>query len=203
MTFSQQKTYIRERLGISSTDTSKDTEIGLYLNAAILEVVADHALKTSKADLAFTAADPLVTLPADWVRTLSIQRGTVTLQPITWEEYAEFTAGERSADGPLYYDQASGTKLRVLPTPGDTDATGAVIWYVQSPTADDPVDIPAQFHSLPCERVVALMAAAEEALDLVRDAEARAIDLEDRLARFLQKRVGEGSQIIPLRVYRR
>jgi hypothetical protein len=202
------QTYVLSRLGIASADTSRVSEIKLYLNAEVARIVTDYALTVSTANLSFTAGNPVVSLPTGTARILAIRRGDTTMQPITWQEYAEYDAAGLTADGPLYYFRSDIEQLRIIPSPDQTTSSGATLWYVPTPSdlvnaADTPSAIPKQFHLLPCERVVALMAAGEEAVDLATDAETRALRMVGELERFLAKRSGEGSHLIPLRHYRR
>lgn len=209
MTFGDMQAYVLDRLGISTSDTVLVTDIKLYLNTVVAELVARYGLKTGEAALTLTSGDPLASLPADWQRTLSIIRGGVTLQPVTTEELGAYRAAALTADGPLYYEQASGTQIRVVPTPdAAAAAAGATLLYVQSPatlvnSGDVASDVPAPYHPLVCERVVAMMAEEEGDPQVAALAEARAERLEDRLRGFLAQRVGPGSQDIPLKHYRR
>ena len=205
MTIAQARSYVLARLGISSGESATvDALIDLQLDQEYQRIVLEQALEVDVAQLVTTADDPLVDLPDDLNEILKINLGTVTLEPIDPDSYAKLSAYEdQTLDGPVAYMRSGSRRIRLFPS-AVADGTDLRCWYTSAAeTWNDanpvPLALPAPFHDLPCERVVAFLALLDEATDLAAIANARADDLEARLIRHMGRRGGMATATIPVR----
>ena len=207
MTFLEMQTYALHRLSVSSSDSGFVTQIKALINQERYRLAARFRLKQTTADLAFVASQEYVALPTDCVEILSIQCGGTTMQPVTVERFGQLDAeGVVISDLPSVYCRDGVANIRVYPVPDTTDSTGAVLYYVQRPTAlsvdaDTPAELPAEFHDILPERAIAHVALSEEEPGLSAAASARADRLEAELAGFMSRRGGVGDRRITLNVY--
>lgn len=201
------QTYALHRLSVSSSETGFVTQIKTLINQERFRLAARYRLKQTTADLAFVANQQYVALPTDLTEILSIQRVDTTLQPVTMERFSQLVMDAAVvADGPIYYARDGVANIRVYPVPDTTDSTGAVVYYVQRPTAlsadgDTPAEFPAEFHDLLPERAIAHVALSEEEPGLAQAAAIRADQLEAQFREFMNRRGGVGDRRINLNVY--
>jgi hypothetical protein len=207
VTFLEMQTYALHRLSVSSSESGFVTQIKTILNQERFRIAARYRLKQTTADLAFVDDQQYVALPTDLTEILSIQRVNTTMQPITMERFSQLVMDAAVvADGPIYYARDGVANIRVYPVPQETDSTGAVVYYVQRPTAltadgDTPAEFPAEFHDLLPERAIAHVALSEEEPGLAQAASIRADQLEAQFREFMNRRGGVGDRRINLNVY--
>lgn len=207
MTFLEMQTYALHRLSVSSSDSGFVTQIKALLNQERYRLAARYRLKQTTADLAFVASQEYVALPSDCVEILSIQCSGTTMQPVTMERFGQLDAeAVVISDLPSVYARDGLANIRVYPVPDTTDSTGAVLYYVQRPTAmsvdaDTPAELPTEFHDILPERAIAHVALSEEEPGLSAAAQARADRLESELSGFMSRRGGVGDRRITLNVY--
>lgn len=172
MLLSDYRTFVRERLIISSQETATETQIDLYVNAERDRLNAYFRLLRATSTLNFVADTETVTIPSDVVEILAIKRGTVLMQPVNPQQVAGYQAAVSDVSGalggPVVYERlgASAT-IRVFPTPSTTATAAATIHYVQRPAlltavGDTPSELPREFHDLIAELVVYRFYLAEE-----------------------------------------
>lgn len=195
MTLDELRTYVRDRLSISSSDSAKTTQINTALNQARYRIAAEFRLKQTKDTLDFVADTETVTLPADCVEVLAIYQGDYLLQPITWQEWGQVVGSTVTGGPSVYVVDGSSTTMRVSPLPAETESDAATIYYVQRPTAlssdsDTPSELPAEFHDLIAEEAIYRIGQSEEDQDLARGAAAVAATLRDELRSYLNRRPG-------------
>jgi hypothetical protein len=207
VTFLEMQTYALHRLSVSSSESGFVTQIKTILNQERFRLAARYRLKQTTADLAFVDDQQFVALPTDLTEILSIQRVDTTLQPVTMERFSQLVMDAAVvADGPIFYVRDGVANIRVYPVPQETDSTGAVVYYVQRPTAltadgDTPAEFPAEFHDLLPERAIAHVALSEEEPGLAQAASIRADQLEAQFREFMNRRGGVGDRRINLNVY--
>jgi hypothetical protein len=207
VTFLEMQTYALHRLSVSSSESGFVTQIKTILNQERFRLAARYRLKQTTADLAFVDDQQFVALPTDLTEILSIQRVDTTLQPVTMERFSQLVMDAAVvADGPIFYARDGVANIRVYPVPSETDSTGAVVYYVQRPTAltadgDTPAEFPAEFHDLLPERAIAHVALSEEEPGLAQAASIRADQLEAQFREFMNRRGGVGDRRINLNVY--
>jgi hypothetical protein len=207
VTFLEMQTYALHRLSVSSSESGFVTQIKTILNQERFRLAARYRLKQTTADLAFVDDQQFVALPTDLTEILSIQRVDTTLQPVTMERFSQLVMDAAVvADGPIFYARDGVANIRVYPVPSETDSTGAVVYYVQRPTAltadgDTPAELPAEFHDLLPERAIAHVALSEEEPGLAQAASIRADQLEAQFREFMNRRGGVGDRRINLNVY--
>jgi hypothetical protein len=207
VTFLEMQTYALHRLSVSSSESGFVTQIKTILNQERFRIAARYRLKQTTADLAFVDDQQFVALPTDLTEILSIQRVDTTLQPVTMERFSQLVMDAAVvADGPIFYARDGVANIRVYPVPSETDSTGAVVYYVQRPTAltadgDTPAEFPAEFHDLLPERAIAHVALSEEEPGLAQAASIRADQLEAQFREFMNRRGGVGDRRINLNVY--
>jgi|GEM_PF-4374860 len=208
MTYAELRTYVRDRLTISTGDTAKTTQINTAIQQARYRLSAEFRLTKTKATLNFTADTETVTLPSDVVEILSITSGNYIVQPISEQEWAE-VAGSVVAGGPqVYVVDGSSTTIRISPVPADTETAAATIYYVARPTAlsadaDVPTELPAEFHDLIAEMAVYRIAQSEEDFDLARGAAVVADELRGELRAYMIRRRGPTASRQALRGFAR
>lgn len=201
------QTYALHRLSVSSSESGFVTQIKTLINQERFRIAARYRLKQTTADLAFVDDQQFVALPTDLTEILSIQRVDTTLQPVTMERFSQLVMDAAVvADGPIFYVRDGVANIRVYPVPQETDSTGAVVYYVQRPTAltadgDTPAEFPAEFHDLLPERAIAHVALSEEEPGLAQAASIRADQLEAQFREFMNRRGGVGDRRINLNVY--
>lgn len=204
------RTYVLDRLSISSADTAKVTQITTAINQEYLRLVAEEELNVNFSNIAFTAGTATAALPAAWMRVLYITAGTTTLQPITWQEMAEkqmqTAAGVTAADGPAFYTVMGPSTLYLYPTPTTTSATGALIYYVVRPAllgapTDTPTSVPDEWHDLLGEMAASRVAMNEEAFDLADRASQAAQAMRERMHGFITRRGGGTASRLTLQFY--
>lgn len=213
MTYAELRTYVRDRLSISTADSAKTTQINTAINQARYRLAAEFRLLEATASLNFTAGVETVTLPSDVTQVLSIRQGTYVLQPITRSELAQYraaqAAGTTISTGPqVYVIDGSSATIRVWPVPTETVSGAATLHYVQRPTAlsadgDAPSELPVEFHDLIGEEAVYRIAQSEEDMDLARGAAAVAADLREGLRAYMNRRIGAGASRVFLRGFGR
>lgn len=206
MTYAELRTYVRDRLSISSSDTAKTTQINTAIQQARYRLCAEFRLKKTTTTLDFTADTETVTLPSDVTEILAITTSDYILQPITEQEFAELTAG---SGGPqVYVVDGSSTTIRIRPTPDTTAVAAATIYYVQRPTAlsadgDSPSEMPTEYHDLIAEEAIARIAMSEEDAELSRGAAAVAASLRAELRAYMNRRRGATASVQALRGFSR
>ena len=106
----------------------------------------------------------------------------------------------------MYY-QESPERIRLWPTPVETNSTALIIWYVARPDAmtsggNTPSAIPVEYHDLLAELAVARIALNDESFDLAQSATAIANDLRARMQGQMRRRQGAGNERVVLRHYK-
>jgi hypothetical protein len=211
--YGELRTYVRDRLTISTGDAAKTTQINTAINQARYRLAAEFRLLEATASLNFTANTETVTIPADVTEILSIRQGTYVLQPITRAELAQYraaqAAGTTLSTGPqVYVVDGASTTIRVWPVPTTTVTAAATIHYVQRPVAlsadgDTPSEMPTEFHDLIAEEAVYRIAQSEEDFDLARGAAAATAELREGLRAYMNRRMGAGASKVFLRGFGR
>jgi hypothetical protein len=181
VTYLELQEYVRERLGITSGDTSRNTQIQRVLNSEYQLACMESEATLGTAAVTFTNAVATVTLGVTVQKVKAIFTSSGRLQPISPSRYAFYAGTFTGADlpaRPKYYiviDGVTALVVRLWPVPGATDTT-PIAFVVTKPTAlsangDIPSSIPEAFHhDVIAERAVEKLALAEEAIDLAREA---------------------------------
>lgn len=201
MTFLEIKDYVRERLGIPTTDSSRNTQITRLVNDEYSRMCFESEATLGTAAVTFTNAVPTVTLGATVVKVKSIYTATGRLEPITTSRFAFYAGtftGANAPGAPRYYlvlDGTSALVIRLWPTPTVTDAT-ALAFVVVKPTAlagdaTVPTSIPDGWHVTLGERVVEQVALMEENTELAREARGNIDRGMATLLQHIRERSGE------------
>lgn len=203
-------TYVQARLGVSSGESGVvDSLIGQQLDTEYQRLVLENRLVIDRAGLVLTAGDPFVDLPGDLAVILKMRRGSRTLEPIDFDDFTDLEGSPDTSGDVSAYAMAGTSRIIVTPLPGEDENEGLWLWYATSApswtgtdgpgTSASPDALPAAYHDLPCERVVAFLALLDEAMDLALAAQARADALEARLKIHLARRAGGGAPTIAIR----
>lgn len=180
MTFLELKDYVRERLGIPTSDTSRNTQITRLINDEYSRMCFESEATLGTAAVTFTNAVATVTLGVTVVKVKSIFTATGFLEPITPARFAFYAGsftGANAPTAPRYYLVLDGTTalvIRLWPTPTATDAT-PLAFVVVKPTAlaadaNVPTSIPDGWHVTLGERVTEQVALMEDKTELAREA---------------------------------
>ena len=210
MTLNELRDYVRDRLSIAASDSTKQTQIDLVLNTEYRRLCAEERLNIERTTMGVVADSQLADLPNDWQETIAIRHGAVVLQPVGLQRFAELDAatenGTETTDGPSVYYQESPERVRIWPTPVETNSTALTIWYVARPNAmssgsDTPSALPVEYHDLLAELAVSRIALNEEAFDLSTSALNIANELRGRMQGQMRKRQGAGNERVVLHHY--
>lgn len=208
MTLTELRNYVRDRLSIAASDSTKQTQIDTVLNIEYRRICAEERLNIERTTLALVEGSQLVDLPNDWVETISLRRGEYVLEPVTFHQFAQYDAGAETtgADAPVVYYQESPSRIRIYPEAQQTDAAGLILWYVARPDAmssssSSPSVIPVEFHDMLAEYAVSRIAMSEEMLDIAQSSKAVADELRQRLQAHGRRRQGASSDRVNLKVY--
>lgn len=210
MTLNELRDYVRDRLSIAASDSTKQTQIDLVLNTEYRRICAEERLNIEKTTMGLVAGSQLADLPNDWQETISIRHGAVVLQPITFMRFAELDAsgenGTETSNGPSVYYQESPERVRVWPTPVETNSTALTLWYVARPDAmtsggNSPTALPVEYHDLLAELAVARIAQNEEQFDIAQSAQNTVNELRQRMSAQMRRRQGYGQERVVLRHY--
>lgn len=208
MTLDELRNYVRDRLSIAASDSTKQTQIDTVLNQEYRRLCAEERLNMERTTVGLIENSQLADLPNDWVETVAIRFGKVVLQPVNFQKFAELDAtSETSAStGPTVYFQESPERIRLWPTPTETNSTALILWYVARPDAmengtDTPASLPVEYHDLLAELAVARIAQNEEAFDLANAALGTANDLRTRMQGQMRRRQGTGANRVLLTHY--
>ena len=204
MTYQELQDYVRERLGIASTDSSRVTLIQRTINAEYLNACVRAEATLASQTVTLTNGNPVVNLGADVHKVKGILRSNPggRLTPVSTSQYTflagMFTGGDVPS-APSYYMvlQGSGVlSVRVWPTPSVTDS-GCVAFVVAKPTAlsasgDVPSALPeAYHHAVIGERAVQRVALAEQDVALAGTAGQLADEAFAALTQHVRDRNGE------------
>lgn len=210
MTLDELRNYVRDRLSIAASDSTKQTQIDLVLNTEYRRICAEEQLNIERTTMGVVANSQLADLPNDWQETISIRHGAVVLRPVTFQRFVELDAatenGTETSDGPSVYYQESPERIRVWPTPVETNSTALTIWYVARPDAmtsgsSSPSAIPVEYHDLLAEVAVVRIAQSEEAFDIAQSAQATVNELRSRMQGQMRRRQGAGNDRVVLNHY--
>lgn len=210
MTLDELRNYVRDRLSIAASDSTKQTQIDLVLNTEYRRICAEERLNIEKTTMGLVAQSQLADLPNDWQETISIRFGATVLQPVTFMRFAELDAasenGTETTDGPSVYYQESPERVRVWPTPTETNSTALTLWYVARPdemtsSAHTPSVLPVEYHDLLAELAVVRIAQNEEQFDIAQAAQATVNELRGRMSGQMRRRQGHGQERVVLRHY--
>ncbi len=201
MTYTELQDYVRERLGIPTSDTSRVTQIQRLLNAHYFQTASEAETTLSTTTLTFTIAVATVALGASVEKVKAIVTATGRLEPVSPARFAFYAGSFFTTDlpaAPRYYIVTRGATslvLRLWPTPTATDAT-PIAFVLTRPTAmaaagDSPSDVPEAWHHLIAERVVRDIALAEEQVDLAREALLNVQEWMGSLVQHIRERDGE------------
>ena len=185
---------VLDRLSVSSSETDKVALVHLLLNQEYVRLVAEEKLAIERADLIYTADDPLVDLPDDFSQIVKITVGGAPIRPISREDLAQYEGSVFDSEIAAYTFEAP-NRIRLPWAPEADDAAGAVLTYVPRPTllatgSDEPSVIPYEYHDILAERVIVRMGAAEEEPFLANSAQQLADDILRRMRAFLGRRSG-------------
>jgi hypothetical protein len=211
VTLGDLRTYVLDRLSISSADTAKVTQITTVLNQEFLRLVMEEDFNVATASIGFTAASQDASLPATWAKILDIRAAGVVMQPVTWQRMAAYEAatalGVNASDlGPSFYAVKPPLSLRIWPAPATTDAAGATIFYVARPAllaaaGDIPSALPAEWHDLLGEMAASRIALNEEAFELADRCSQAAQAMRERLHGAVTRTGGPTASRLALRFY--
>jgi hypothetical protein len=210
MTLGEMRDYVRDRLSIAASDTTKQTQIDLVLNTEYRRICAEERLNIEKTTMGLVAGSQLADLPNDWQETITVRHGATVLQPVTFMRFAELDAasenGTNTSDGPSAYYQESPERIRVWPTPVETNSTALTLWYVARPDAmtlvtHTPSVLPVEYHDLLAEMAVVRIAQNEEQFDIAQAAQATVNDLRLRMSGQMRRRQGSGQERVVLNHY--
>lgn len=203
MTYQELQEYVRERLGIAASDTSRETLIQRMLNADYSAVAVRSEATLRGQTFTLTNATPTVTMAADVAKVKAVVTGAgLRLTPVTVSRMtflmSEYTGSDAPAT-PSYYmvlAPATGVQIRVWPTPVVTDAAATAFVVVRPPamsaSGDVPSAIPEEYHhAVIGERVVQRVALAEQETALAATAGALADEAFLALSIQVRDRNGE------------
>ena len=210
MTLDELRNYVRDRLSIAASDSTKQTQIDTVLNTEYRRICAEERLNIERTTMGVVAGSQLADLPNDWQETISIRHGAIVLQPVSLQRFAELDAateeGTDTSDSPSVYYQESPERIRVWPTPVETNSTALTIWYVARPDqmtsgSHAPSVLPVEYHDLLAESAIVRIAQSEEAFDIAQAAQATVNDLRFRMQGQMRKRQGAGNERVVLHHY--
>lgn len=194
--------YVKERLGIGASDSSRSTLIGRTINAEYLAAAVRSEATLQAAAFTLTNGQPDVYMGADVAKVKGIIGGDAgRLTPVTVSRFTFLVANynDDAPLGPMYYmvlQPGAVLQVRVWPTPTVTDATGTAFLVtrpaVLAAGADVPLSIPAEFHhAVIGERAVQRIALAEQETALAGTAGALADEAFLALVQHVRDRNGE------------
>jgi len=200
-TFLELKDLVRERLGIPTSDTSRNTQITRLLNSHYFQTAVEAETTLSTVALTFTISVPTVALGATVEKVKSIFTAAGRLDPVSASRFAFYAGSFFTTDlpaAPRYFivmKAATTLELRLWPTPTATDAT-PLAFVITSPTAlsadgDIPQAIPVAWHPLIGERVVLDIALAEDNAELANQARTNVNQWMGTLVQHMRDRMGE------------
>lgn len=194
MTFLEMKTYVQDRLVISTDDSTRITMIEDMINNVYRRLVAELGLLQGQITLYTLAGDPDVNLPVLHVRTRALRYNNQVLQEVSWQQFANLTLQEAPSDLAVYAMKGYGT-ISLWPTPSEANLE-LELWYDELPTpmgsaSDEPDGIPEGFHEIIPEEVIARVAMAEEEPGLAQVAKQLAAEMRMQLIALTNRRSGQ------------
>ena len=207
MTLDQLRDYVRDRLSIAASDSTKQTQIDLVLNTEYQRLCAEERLNIERTTMGVVENSQLADLPNDWQEILVLRSGALVLQPVSFYRFAQLDAdGGYTPNGPSVYYQESPERIRLWPTPTETNSTALSIWYVARPDPmtsgnHTPSAIPSEYHDLLAETAVVRIAQSEEPFDIAQSAQVAVNELRARMKGQMQRRQGSGSNRVALSHY--
>ena len=211
LTFGDIERFVYDRLGVDEPQYPLRLRVKSLIVTEHRRICAENELTVTKGTLATVAADPLVTLPADFMRLKSMARGQYRMFPVGWDEFMEKFALEQAAgsgdtgNNSLYFAFEPPLRIRLSPTPTVSSATAITLWYVYRPVAmvaatDVPDGLYDEWVDVLIERVVLRVARIAGKPEVVEDAREAADELMKRLQEAMPMR-GSDSNRIPLPAY--
>lgn len=180
MTYLELRSYVRERLGIPTSDTSRVGQINLLLNSEYSKTCYETEATLATAAVTFTNAVPTVALGATVAKVKSIFTASGFLEPLAPARFAFYAGTYTGTDAPTaprYYlvmDGAAALVIRLWPTPTVTDATPLAFVVVRpgalTADGDVPTSVPDGWHVTLGERVTEQVALMEDNPELAREA---------------------------------
>lgn len=187
------QTMVLDRLSISTAETAKVTQVTTLLNLQYQDLCLRLGLNKAYDTLDVTADTATVTLPTDCVKILALRYGSLRIDPVSWQEYADLFAADADESintNNLYYFMQSHTTIRILPIPSATVADAIDCWYLARPTSfssgsSTPSAIPSEFHDILVEYTIYKLALSEEEIGLANSALQEALRREGSLRTWL------------------
>lgn len=197
-------TYVLDRLGISSAETNRVTQIQNQIERERVRLIAEEELLVNETTLTFTLGNAEVSLPADVLEIITLyQHPNDVWRPATEQEIADIASGTGPTDpaqGIYIFEPPNTIRLPFAPT--DTPVT-TTIRYSAIPAAltdiTAPTELPAHLHDLIAERVIYRIALSEEDQALAAGALGVVQELTASLHRFVARRAGRGRPYIVVR----
>jgi hypothetical protein len=192
ITFGDIERFVYDRLGIDEPAYPLKLRTKSMIVTEHRRLAAENELTVTQGTLATVAADPLVTLPADFMRLKAAVRGKYRMFPVGPDEFAEKYAVEQAAgssdtgDNSLFFMFEPPLRLRLSPTPTVSAAAAITVWYVYRPVAmtastDVPDGLYDEWVDCLIERVVYRMARQAGRPEIMDDAKVAA---DEYLARM-------------------
>lgn len=199
ITFRDMQRFVYDRLGVATPTYPIELRTKSLLVTEHRRLCAEHDLTLTSGTLATVADNPLVTLPADFMKLKQIIRGQYRVFPVGADEFAERAALEAAAgsadtgNNSLYAMFEGPLRLRITPTPTLTSATAMTLWYCYRPVAmsadsDLPDGIYDEWADVLIESVVLRMSRIAGRPELVEDAKEARNELLERLGTAMADR---------------
>lgn len=211
---SELETMVLERLGVDSSRTAFVTQIDGHLDREYVMLVTELNLNRSTADLDVTAANPVVPLPTDFLKAISVRGlgssvAAAGLIPVDPTKMVRLQAQEDASGitgNAVYYSIEGLDRMEVFPTPTTTAADVIRMNYVARPAllttaGTAPSKIPAEFHGYLAEKAIYHMAQNQEDPGMSQQAAANAAAIKQLLRETIAAAPGESSTRIRRAVY--
>lgn len=167
MTYKQLERMVYDLMGVTTPPWPLRVRTKSLLNQVYMRTIAENRLNAGRASLAFTAGDPMVTLPAGVLEVRTIRAGGTVLRMASDVEMARHEAGDVTfgvvGDGPQVWTLVAPDRIMVWPAPTVTDPAGAELLYTlvvpkMSAETDVPSALPEPWHDLLAWMVVSQLA---------------------------------------------
>lgn len=207
MTYGELERMVYDLMGVTTPPWPLQVRVKSLLNQKYLRVVAESHLSDTRANLAFVAGVPEVSLPAGFLEVRSIRAGGVVLRMASDAEFAALRAGESAygaaAMGPQVWVLKDPGQILVWPAPTESTLTGAELLYASVVTkmsldTDVPAALPEPWHDLLAWMVLSEVGGTDQ-----EKMQAASIvgDMRGGLVRHLGSRGGRGAGRIKLTGY--
>ena len=202
MTRAELRTYVQDRLGLSTGDTAKNTQIQGLLNREYDRLVALNRLSLTSASLTYSSGNAVVSLPAGLRSVEGIYTPGGNLRPVSAAKLSDYEAaysGSLAPSSPTFYalltaPTTGAGSIRVWPAPTSSASDWRILYQANTTDmasdSDVPTLLPEPWHPLLAEMVAYRMAVSEESGEVAQMTERLVTAGMAELAAYARERVG-------------